>query len=212
MVVCIECGAAVAMQRKYQQNCLVCKRKTDKYDEVSHTYKILDLLLLKESVFRHFLINKQIASGAWALLLVLHVVSIFSIQLADLQVKPFILQTSHPVEVDLFFSSAIPHLLIFVLHAIFLKIGLGGIRFSVIVKSLLFSSFYSFFKMAFALWKYTHAQYFIIVEILSCSGTIVAFHCLGEHFQKALSVVCTAKLLSVAIVSYFYEEFKSHRI
>lgn len=207
MTICVECAAEIPWEMKARLYCLFCNKKANKYIQVAHTYKIIDLLLLKDTIFRHFLINNTLNHSTLLILFILHVFSIISIRLARLNIRPLILYGAHTIQIDFYFSSTFVHLLIPIVYIVILKLCLWNISLPILIRCVLFSSFYNFFKMVFSLWKYSFVQYFIIVEALCCTGNIVALYCISKDFHRVFSIVFTAKILSTVLLIHIYELF-----
>lgn len=199
MTVCIECSSSVPAEMKYKLYCSFCNKKIDRYTEVNNAYIIIDLILIKERVFRHFLLNSRIDWLKITMLAIVHLCSIVSIRVANLQINPLTIHADQQMEIDFFYSNTVLQITSACIYIACLKVVFSSIATKMVVYSLLVSSFFNHIKIVFSLWKYEVVQYFIIIEILSCCGNVFALNCIDGDFTKVFSTVFTAKLISLAV-------------
>lgn len=199
MTVCIECSSSVPDEMRSKLYCPFCSKKIDKYTEVNNTYTIIDLLLLKESVFRHLFLNSPFSRWDFAILIFVHLCSIASIKISNLRISPLIIHADRLVEIDFHYSSIHIQLLSIFIYFACLRVVFNKIKFQVFLYALLLSSFYNNIKIVFSMWNYNVIQYFIIIEILSCCGNIFALICIDNDFSKVFSTVLIAKVISIVI-------------
>ncbi|KAI4292500.1 hypothetical protein PAPHI01_1774 [Pancytospora philotis] len=204
MAVCIECSAPAPAQTKSKLYCQNCSSKVDKYSEVNNTLKIIDLLLLKESAFRHYLFNRQCSRCDLAKLALIYFISAVSIHLAGLQITPLKVDADRIVKIDLYYSSLWVQFTSLAIYLACLRCVFRRIDFALFLYAVLMSSFYNVFKIVFSIWNYNVVQYFIIVEILSSCGNIFALLCIEGDFATVSSTVLLAKITSIAVPLSIY--------
>lgn len=201
--ICVECFTKPICKKI----CPNCHKKADKYEELTATIKIIDLLLFKKQVFAHFLINRNRRPIDYLRPIILLAFSIyfpwiFQLELSKLKIDSA--STKDITEVDFFYNTHIPQIIGVFLYFLFLTIFFRSISFYNLFYSVIFSSFYSYFKIAFSLWNYSKIQYFIIAEFLSCVGNITGIGCFEEDNGRVITGVVVAKFMSISIVILLY--------
>lgn len=209
MKVCIECGANQTSNNK--SFCNKCGNKIDKYTEMSETLCMIDLILLKEPVFKHFIINKQFRIENNILIVLLYILSILSPAINEMhkmseKYKINKLKIGLGTEIDLGYSKITIQIASIILYILFIKILFNNIKISKIINITIFSSFFMHLRIAFSLWKYSEIQYYILSDILMCLGNICGMSCY-ESKDKAYAGVILAKVLSSSTAIMLYALF-----
>lgn len=155
--------------------CAQCHRKIDKYNEVNNTSKIMDLILLKEPMFRHFLFNSTCSNWDIATLLLLYFGAMFSIRLSDLRIH-----ADRLIEIKFFYTNIWIQLASTLIYVTCLRLVFCRMQLRTLLHALLVETFYSCVKIVFSVWNYNVIQYFIIIDMLSCCGNIFALHYLDR--------------------------------
>ncbi|KAI5177067.1 lipid intermediate transporter [Pancytospora epiphaga] len=199
MAVCIECSTQATPGAQSKLYCRSCHKKMDKYYEVNNTLKIIDLILLKEPIFRHFLFNSAHSNWNIAMLIFFYFCALCSIRISDLQISTLKIRTDKLIEINLFYTSIITQLTTTFIYVACLRLAFSKISFRSFIHALLVGSFYSGFKIVFSVWNYNVVHYFIIIDILSACGNMFALYCLESDFTKVSSSILMAKILSVVL-------------
>lgn len=193
MTVCIECSSHVVPETRSKLYCAHCHKKIDKYNEVNNTLKIMDLILLKEPIFRHFLLNSTCGSWNIAALVLLYFGALFSIRLSDLHINTLRIRADRLIEIDFFYTNVWIQLASTLIYIACLRLIFSKMGFRTFLHALLVGSFYSGVKVVFSVWNYNIIQYFIIIDMLSCCENIFALHCLDSDFTKVSSSVLMSR-------------------
>lgn len=126
---CVECGRKAEKISKQSVICKFCKNKLDKYEAMCSTYKYIDCLLMKLNVFNHYLLNNSLDIGR----LIKHLIMQITCLLFVNEVKIVIELCFYLTVVIMLWGKAKPYRVVF---------------------SILFSSFFNYFKVLICLWKY----------------------------------------------------------
>ena len=199
MAVCVECSAEIPPAARLKLYCPFCNKKSDKYAEVNNTCTIIDLLLLKEAVFRHMLLNTRFSAWRLCALVLLHLCSIASVRVFGLRIGALAVNGASQFSLDFLFSDVVIQASMMATYILCLRLAFGGIRLAPLAYYVLFSSFYSLFRILFSFWKYDTVQYFVIIEILGCTGNAIALNCVDRDSAKVFSTVVLAKLVSIIL-------------
>jgi lipid intermediate transporter len=200
MLVCIECNVKADHNLKDKTLCVECAKKIDKYMEVNLTLKIIDLLLLKKPVFKHFLINNKFYTISFVNLVLTHLSCEILISFADFSVSNLIIKGERTLEINLRYSSLLAQILGNMVYMSILSICFPLLDRKKLLSAVLFSSFFNYFKILFALWSYREVKYFLIIEILNCAANALALDCYENDVIKVGSSVILSKILSLALV------------
>lgn len=194
MYVCIECGSRAKQlflknsSAKQISKCMVCCKKMDKYFELNGLMKLIDLLLLKRRIFRHYLFNNK-KDFTRSVLLMLGV---------KILTGPIL---QHHKTLRLFFSgegldnasiAAIPIICRDAMGSLmetvlFLALVYGvfhrSIGFVKLSSALLLSSFYYLFIFIMIVWKYQWEEYLLVIEFLcmASNSIVVSEICLVRN-------------------------------
>ena len=180
---CIECNKE-SKHCKQSTLCEFCCKKMDKYETTSQTYIFVDLILLKRTVFRHFLLNQKITFTRF--------LRIFILQLII-----------HHIFVDSSFNKT-PHLylksiLLEITYILLVNLTLhfkSKMTFYKAIFVILFSSFFNYFKILMVLWDYNRHEYYFIVETLNCCSNIVALKIYEPNQILIIFTVLISKVVS----------------
>lgn len=159
--------------------CHSCGKKLDKYMQANDALKHIDILLLKEQVFNHELLNVEITSLRYAKFLLLYILTKLVV---PCNFKRQILK-------DLF-------------YILFLKVSLARIRFFNLSFAIFFSSFFSYFKIVFMFLNYEHAAYDRILEFLDFCSNVCAIKSLEKNYFTIFSGFILSKMLALALLEY----------
>ncbi|AFN83722.1 putative membrane protein [Encephalitozoon romaleae SJ-2008] len=206
MHVCIECGSRAKQlflknsSAKQISKCLVCCKKMDRYFELNGMMKLIDLLLLKRRIFRHYLFNnKKDFTRSVLLMLTVKILTAPILQ--------------HHKTLRLFFSgegldnvsiAAIPIicrdvieslmetlLFLVLVYAVFHRC-IGFIKLS---SALLLSSFYYLFIFIMIVWKYQWEEYLLVIEFLCvASNSIVVSEICQVRNETAVGYLYGCKI------------------
>lgn len=205
MYCCVECGSTtekIFLKRAtyFQINkCKSCKNLVDTYFELSRTIRLIELLLVKKKVLRHFIFNMPMHNGSlvlWTALsvwirLMLVIRGSSAAPLCENTANPFLgrLVTYLPVTIaeHLAYVAVIWHL-----HA--------GSRVSVlsIAKTIAFANYFQAFNFLSILWNYrNHAMYEAVADALTLFAHVkaVALLCKWPYFETCAKIA-VAKLVS----------------
>lgn len=190
---CIECKGSADDSNHKKIMCKLCGKKIDKYTQLNNTYSIIDCLLLKDQVFRHFILNNKNTTDGIFQLLIIHFSVLLVIKLSNLRISKVIIKDLY---LDLQIESPMFQILCFTTYLAILSLFLSRIGAAKLLFCILFSSFFSIFKVIFALWQYKDIQYYLIVEILNCCSNICALKCFDNNHLKICILVMLSKIAS----------------
>jgi lipid intermediate transporter len=208
MYVCIECGARAkdVFLRRYSvlqvAKCASCSRSIDRYFELNDTIKLVDLLLIKRRVFRHFLFNLR-RDYTLPLLLMLAVLllaePVFRLHrilgVPDSHVLVYSLTFLYPAvlrrlcEVALWmaFSYAALHS-----HASLPRL----------FQTLVLSSYYHLFIFVMMVWEYPGDEHLLVIEFLSqISNSVAVAELCGIRNETAIAVLFCCRYLAGLVSS-----------
>lgn len=193
MLFCIECKMKQNPAEKKKILCKACGNKIDKYTQVNSTYKFIDYLLLKEKVFRHFLLNSPVSPSKILAVLILQILPSMFLRLSNLHLSKLHIDDS---PVDMMMDNLYVEMLRIGTYIILLYFFLRDIPFLSVVYFSCFSSFFSFFKILFILWEYEEIRFYLILDFLNCCSNITAFKCIEDDYLKVFSSVVISRGLS----------------
>ncbi|KAM0680405.1 sterol homeostasis protein [Glugoides intestinalis] len=203
---CIECKGFVNDLKNKKVMCKYCGKKIDKYMQLNNTYKLIDCLLLKDQVFRHFILNNKNTTYSIFEQLGIHFSVLLIIKLSNLRITKVFFKGFY---LDLQFESPMFQIFSFVVYILLLNIFTHRIRFSTLLFCILFSSFFNIFKIIFSFWQYNDIQYYLIIEILNCCSNICALKCFDNSHLKLCWFVILSKLasfiLTKGVFNYYYK-------
>ncbi|AFM98958.1 hypothetical protein EHEL_090630 [Encephalitozoon hellem ATCC 50504] len=199
MYVCIECGCRAKQlflknsSAKQISKCLVCCKKMDRYFELNGLMKLIDLLLLKRRIFRHYLFNnKKDFTGGALLMLVVRVLTGPMLRHHDaLRLLLSGEGLGKAVSVDaisIVFRDAVESLmetgLLLVLSFTVFHRRAGFIKLS---SALLLSSFYYLFVFIMIMWRYQWEEYLPVIDFLciASNSIVVSEMCLVRNETAA---------------------------
>lgn len=200
MPVCVECLNTKSQQEYEKVVCVQCGKKTDKYREVNTTYRLIDLLLLKEGVFRHYLINKRTSMVELFILVLLHSLTFLITQISQIEIKLLIIKGNPSYSIDMCYTDAYVQASLFILYTAGLVLLFKQLNVLLVVRAVLFSSFPNIFKILLVLWEYSQPQYYIILDLINSYSNIVALSTLTNDFRISLSTILLLKLICMLIV------------
>lgn len=200
MPVCVECLNTKSQQEYEKVVCVQCGKKTDKYREVNTTYRLIDLLLLKEGVFRHYLINKRTSMVELFILVLLHSLTFLITQISQIEIKLLIIKGNPSYSIDMCYTDAYVQASLFILYTAGLVLLFKQLDVLLVVRAVLFSSFPNIFKILLVLWEYSQPQYYIILDLINSYSNIVALSTLTNDFRISLSTIFLLKLICMLIV------------
>lgn len=200
MPVCVECLNTKSQQEYEKVVCVQCGKKTDKYREVNTTYRLIDLLLLKEGVFRHYLINKRTSMVELFILVLLHSLTFLITQISQIEIKLLIIKGNPSYSIDMCYTDAYVQASLFILYTAGLILLFKQLDVLLVVRAVLFSSFPNIFKILLVLWEYSQPQYYIILDLINSYSNIVALSTLTNDFRISLSTILLLKLICMLIV------------
>lgn len=177
-MICVECGRQGASQGGSKAQCIHCNERMDKYAQASEAYGYIDCLLLKEEAFRHYLLNVPVTPLRYLKIVLFQLMSMAAIQIPGTP-KLSCVQDLLGWKVQVFIT--LLHVL--VLAMIFRSAGWQKISFAV-----LFSSFFSYFRIILVLWE-CDPHYNVILELLNCCANITALKCFDDRHLRVLQAV-----------------------
>lgn len=118
-IVCVECSSLVPQCFDSQQLfCPACLQKVDRFQEVSQTYRLIGLLLLKKNVLRHLLLNRQRDTLEICRIAILHLIAHCAAWLFGLSMTPLAVAGLGCARVDLQYSAPVTQILCYVLYIV----------------------------------------------------------------------------------------------
>lgn len=190
-MICVECRESENSHRRAGTLCATCNKTIDRYAQACETYRYIDCLLLKDQVFRHYLLNIGITPSRYLKIVLLQLVSTIVLQIPSGSLVP----SSASCLTELQAQVLITLLYVCLLCAIFRSIGWYKIAFAV-----LFSSFFNYFRIIFVLWEYRDPQYHAVLELLNCCANITALKCFNSHRLKVLLAVLFSRAICWLVV------------
>lgn len=169
------------------------------YREVTSTYRIIDLILLKKGVFRHYLLNRPAGTLYLLALLLCHVVTFYAPQICNLKVQRLAVISEEFTEIELFYSNAFLQTCLFIAYVSSLTFLCRNTGVFLVIYSIVFSSFFNFIKMLLVLWNSTQPEYFILVDLLCCCSNTVAFSSIARDSTPRLSSTILLRMLCMAM-------------
>lgn len=192
-MICVECREPASDHGTTKTLCIHCNRRIDRYAQTSDTHRYVDCLLLKDQVFRHYLLNTEITPSRYLKVSLLQLVSMMVLQVPTGIPKSGSALGLHFTELKV--QLLITPLYILLLGTAFRSVGWYKITFIV-----LFSSFFSYFRIVFVLWEYRDPQYHAVLELLNCCANITALKCFDSHRLKVLLFVLLSRAICLFVV------------
>lgn len=199
MVVCVECAEIVEHRVLKIPYCKNCNCKADKYIEINNAYKIIDLLLMKASVYRHFLLNTDSTLWSIGTLLILHYLAIISISLFEIQISALTIEGIEIFSIGPLLFNLYIQLASTGLYLLLLCIGFYKVSPYIILYITLFSSYFNILKIVFSMWQCTTVQHFIVIDVLNLVSNVTALSCIKKNDSGIFSTVFICKILSILI-------------
>ncbi|ADM12191.1 uncharacterized protein Eint_090620 [Encephalitozoon intestinalis ATCC 50506] len=209
MYVCIECGNRAKhlflknSSAKQISRCQLCSKKMDRYFELNSLMKLVDLLLLKRRIFRHYLFNnkKDLTRSALFMLIakvltgpILHHHGALRILFfGESSGKVNLIATIATICRDALESLVETVLLLVLAFTVFHR----HVRFLKLSSSLLLSSFYYLFIFIMIMWKYQWEEYLLVIEFLciASNSIVISEICLVRN-EIAVGCICGCKLIT----------------
>lgn len=202
MKICVECKQPE--RETCKSICKHCGLKIDKYKESSTTFKIIDIILLKQTALRHQLINQPRSVENILTGIILLIISGMAPHISNIEISQ--LRIGDSAYVDLFYENFKLQIVTKILYFICLKLMFWRICIFNIFYILTILSFFNYFRIAFSLWKYSEIRYFMIADILGVYSEICCIECLDSRLN-VYSKVIFAKIVSIVSVIVFYRLF-----
>ncbi|KAM0672673.1 hypothetical protein CWI42_100110 [Ordospora colligata] len=224
MYACIECGTKsehLFMKSSTTQQickCGSCGKRMDRYFEVNNLIKLIDLLLLKRRVFRHYLFNNTSMlenNGVHCLAM-----------LGLLMVKSVMMSITEDGEIPRFLCAADWHEKLFMAKEVMkackimiaefveLVMLIGMLMclfgkhtgFVTLSKAVVFSSFYCLFVLVMVMWNYKPREYLIVIDfICMICNSIVISEVVGLNNETAIASFCCCRFASKIICKALYK-------
>lgn len=199
---CVECGCRArelllkSASVDQIQRCTGCGRRVDRYFELNSTIKLIDLLLLKRRVFRHYLFNCG-KSPVLRMVLVLAAMLAAKPVFRHQTVLHAVYEGRMPADLLPFCRSMGRSIAETLLWTGLLCIAFrraGAVR---MAAALVLSSFYHVFVFVMMVWKYQDEEYLLVTDFLcaACNAIVVSEIC-GMRNETAACAVCASKLLA----------------
>ncbi|CAD27039.1 hypothetical protein [Encephalitozoon cuniculi GB-M1] len=205
MYVCIECGSRAKhlflrnSSAQQVSRCPSCNRKMDRYFELNGLIKLIDLLLLKRRIFRHYLFNSK--RDFTKDVLIMLAVRMFTEPILQHHEALGLLLSEGPGEGvsiaematicrDVLESLMETSLLLVLVFSMFHRHA-GFVRLS---SALLLSSFYYLFMFIMTMWRYQCEEYLLVIEFLcvACNSIVISEICLVRN-EVALGCIYGCK-------------------
>lgn len=195
---CIECENQ-NQNKKFL--CKFCGKKTDKYLYTSNTYKFIDCILLKDQVYRHFILNHKINIESLFYTAILYFLPNILIFFSNIKISKLELDD---LLIDFHFDNIIFQVFNQILYLFILIVIFKNISKDLLIYSICFSSFFSFFKIFFIIWECQDVQFYVILDILNCCSNVCALKCFQKNPMYICMVVLGSKIFSYIILGYFF--------
>lgn len=174
---CIECGT------KYQHNsekttfCKNCHQNCDKYFEFSDTIKLLDILLMKKEIFRHYIFNYEGNSKLlkFGILMILCKI-IYRIEKTC--------KYSGIGNIMICIGNCLLEFLFYFSMILLTYRKNDGITYKNVFDAIVVSSYYYLFILFIILWQYESVQYFYLLEVLTAFSNSVALSSMKSRESK----------------------------
>ncbi|ELA41995.1 uncharacterized protein VICG_01012 [Vittaforma corneae ATCC 50505] len=198
---CVECRRRSVDSENKKIICTFCGKKIDKYTQANDTFKHIDCLLLKDQVFRHYLINHKITLDRFVCIYIWQLIPNILLHFSNVSISKMQIEE---LEVNLYFGNVLFQVTSQAFYTLLLYTLLGSVPFFKLLYSIHFSSFYNLFKIVFAVWEYKEIQFYAILEILNCCSNVCALKCFDEDHLKICSTVLISKIASYGILVYIF--------
>lgn len=170
-----------------------CSKKTDKYYEYNSVMCVIDLLLMKKEIFRHFVYNIKHSNNSVVFRTLLSIIfcKVFY-GYGKLKSSGLGYSLVLRILITLFAKVSCSTLLyIFVLNKAFNK----SAKYKTLCSAIVISDYYYFLLPFFVIWKYSY-EYMIVVEILATISNAVSLTAvMDKHFMVNLRGVVASKLV-----------------
>lgn len=185
--------------------CMHCNRKADKYFKLNRMMKIIDLLLLKRRVFRHYLFNSResfVRRTVFMFFVVVLAKPVFQSHKALQFVEKNNIDTLEfagdicIMYKDILKSFAKVMLWLVLVFIAFCRCS-SFIRMS---SALILSSFYYNFLFIMMMWKYQEEEYLLVIDFLciACNSNVISELCSIRN-EVAVGYICICKVLASLI-------------
>lgn len=171
---CVECGI-YTKNNKSTVLCGHCNKKIDKYMTTNFTYKLIDCLLLNTKIFYHFLLNTPVTFKRFIKFLLLQMFCLFFVKTDE-----FCFKTNLKIEIFYY---------VIICGCLYRYICIPRVFFSI-----LFSSFFNYFKILIYLWNYEKIQYYYIADFLNCCSNIVAMRIYNVNKKYLVFIIIGTRL------------------
>lgn len=207
MYMCIECGTKTKQlflkksSVQHISRCPSCSKRTDRYFELNGLMKLIDLLLLKRRIFRHYLFNsEECFAGATLLMFVVTVLAEPVLQ--HYRVSGFASAgdtCAMLVEGMSGVCGSVARSLTEIMLWLALVFGVfhKQVGFTRLSSALLLSNFYYIFVFVMMAWRYRGEEYSFVVAFLctACNSIVVSELCSVRNEEAAMCVLA-CKLLA----------------
>jgi len=215
MYACVECGARsrhLFMKNSTIQQickCGSCGKRMDRYFEVNNLIKLIDLLLLKRRVFRHYLFNNTSvfdnkAAYCLAMLGLLMIRSVM-MPIAQDDEMPILVYTTSKLAKLMMTDDVMKACKRMIMEFVELVMLIGMLMclfgrytgFLRLSKAVVFSSFYCMFVFIMVMWNYKPQEYLIVIDfICMICNSIVISEVVGLNNETAIASFCCCRFAS----------------